>query len=602
MNIVKAQALAKDMQIPDLQKYANGFDPRIIPPWLAAGEIQAKMDLNKRLQMMQGAAQGEQPSVKEQIEQKAGLVAADAMKQQQAQQQMTGQMGQQPGPAPEGVPQPEPQPEPQMPQMMARGGLASVPVNFDFAGGGIVAFDKGGPTGGKPLDEKAQAAINEAQRSGDRNAMLMTLKKLGAAGYDIATLIPRALMGVTEDVSNTRLGRALGADFKLPQSAYGGDRESMTPMMDRVRRQEEGGLPAASAASADTQPPKEAPRLPVSEAQATMQAGPQAAVPAGLPAALEQKRPVVRPPEPAQRPPQAAQQPARSDTSPYFAEADRYLKEEIKAPTAQGIIDEQNALSPEAMREAAMKKRFEDQRARADQERDAYEKSKPSGLDELIRMLGKAGQYKGLSGMAPAYTTIEKEKRAADLEAKKRYNDTLTAVEGRQYEGAKELFGARTGAMKDANRSYQDRLKSRTETYASLAGVDQRRMDEALNRLNQIQLQQMRMAQSAAEASRPGEGERFAAKYLGLIAEGKVKDAEAYKDAYLLGKKGEPKEDTFTKELVKKQIEIASSALPDDMKTKQLAGLKALQQQQTGVSTAPPNGKVPPPPPGFKLN
>lgn len=599
MNIVKAQALAKDMQIQDLQKYANGFDPRIIPPWLAAGEIQAKMDVNKRLQMMQGAAQGEQPSVKEQIEQKAGLMAADAMKQQQAQQQMAGQMGQQPGPAPEGVPQPEGQPESD-PQMMARGGLASVPVNFDFAGGGIVAFDKGGPTGEKPLDEKAQAAIDEAQRSGDRNAILMTLKKLGAAGYDVATLIPRAFMGAAEDVSNTRLGRALGVDFKLPQAAYGGDRESMTPMMDKVRRQEEGGLPAASAA---TFPPAEAPRLPVSEAQATMRAGPQAAVPSGLAEALARKKAEAQA-APAQRPPQAAQpmQSARSDTSPYFAEADRYLKEEIKAPTPQGIIAEQNALSPAAMQEAAMQKRFEDQRARADQERDAYEKSKPSGLDELIRMLGQAGQYKGLSGMAPAYTAIEGEKRAADLAAQKRYNDALTTVEGREYEGAKELFGARTGAMKDANRSYQDRLKSRTETYAQLAGVDQRRMDEALNRLNNIQLQQMRMAQSAADSARPGEGERFAAKYLGLIAEGKVKDAEAYKDAYLLGKKGEPKEDTLAKAIAEAEVKLATSVMPPDMKAQQMAGLKALKQQQGGVSNAAPNGKVPPPPPGFKLN
>jgi hypothetical protein len=572
MNIVKAQALAKDMQIPDLQKYANGFDPRIIPPWLAAGEIQAKMDLNKRLQMMQGAAQGEQPSVKEQIEQKAGLMAADAMKQQQAQQQMAGQMGQQPGPAPEGVPQPEAQPEPQMPQMpqmMARGGLASVPVNFDFAGGGIVAFQGGGDTMGTSSSSDQDLARQASELSSAERSRAKILEELERK----AEFLERA-----------------GA----PQAA------AVRAQLEQFKASGATSLPA-------TQPAQSRPaqRPPVSEAQATMRAGPQAAVPAGLPEALARKKAEAQAaPPPAQRPPQAAQpmQSARSDTSPYFAEADRYLKEEIKAPTPQGIIAEQNALSPAAMQEAAMQKRFEEQRARADQERDAYEKSKPSGLDELIRMLGKAGQYKGLSGMAPAYTAIENEKRAADLAAKKRYNDTLTAVEGREYEGAKELFSSRTGAMKDANRSYQDRLKSRTETYAQLAGVDQRRMDEALNRLNNIQLQQMRQAQSAAEASRPGEGERFAAKYLGLIAEGKVKDAEAYKDAYLLGKKGEPKEDTLTRKIAEKEVEIAASAMPPEMKAQQMAGLEALKRQQTGVSSAAPNGKVPPPPPGFKLN
>jgi len=145
----------------------------------------------------------------------------------------------------------------------------------------------------KPLDEQAQAALQEAQRTGDRNAMMMTIKKLGAAGYDVATLIPRAFMGVAEDLSNTRLGRALGADFKIPQAAYGGDRASMTPMMDRVLREEQSGL-ASLAPQAPQAPQTE--RLPVSEAQATAQAGPQAAVPPKAP--LPPAPPAPKPPAP----------------------------------------------------------------------------------------------------------------------------------------------------------------------------------------------------------------------------------------------------------------------------------------------------------------
>lgn len=150
----------------------------------------------------------------------------------------------------------------------------------------------------KPLDEKAQAALQEAQRSGDRNAMMTTVKKLGAAGYDVATLIPRAFMGVAEDLSNTRLGRALGADFKIPQEAYGGDRASMTPMMDRVNREEKAGIAALA--------PK--PQLPpmrtASEAQATAAAGPQAAVPPSAPAPMAPPQAGPRPPMPAApRPP-----------------------------------------------------------------------------------------------------------------------------------------------------------------------------------------------------------------------------------------------------------------------------------------------------------
>jgi hypothetical protein len=150
----------------------------------------------------------------------------------------------------------------------------------------------------KPLDAEAQAALQEAQRTGDRNAMLMTLKKLGAAGYDVATLIPRAFMGVAEDVSNTRLGRALGADFKIPQAAYGGDRASMTPMMDRVNREEKAGIAAL------TPKPQLPPMRTASEAQATAAAGPQAAVPPSAPAPMAPPQAGPRPPMPAApRPP-----------------------------------------------------------------------------------------------------------------------------------------------------------------------------------------------------------------------------------------------------------------------------------------------------------
>ena len=69
MNLVKAQQLAKEMPQQELEKFANGFAPHIIPPWLATGEMQAKMQRAQQLQAMQGAAQGPQPSVKEQIEQ-----------------------------------------------------------------------------------------------------------------------------------------------------------------------------------------------------------------------------------------------------------------------------------------------------------------------------------------------------------------------------------------------------------------------------------------------------------------------------------------------------------------------------------------------------
>ena len=53
MNLVKAQELAKGMDPARLQKFADGFAPDLIPPWLATGEIQAQMQRAQKMQAMQ---------------------------------------------------------------------------------------------------------------------------------------------------------------------------------------------------------------------------------------------------------------------------------------------------------------------------------------------------------------------------------------------------------------------------------------------------------------------------------------------------------------------------------------------------------------------
>ena len=101
MNLVKAQEYAASLPLAELKKYADGLNPSMIPPWLATGEMQAKTKRAEMLNNLQGAAQGEQPSVKEQVEKQAGLMALQQMQkaQQQAQPAPTG------GPIPEGAPQ-----------------------------------------------------------------------------------------------------------------------------------------------------------------------------------------------------------------------------------------------------------------------------------------------------------------------------------------------------------------------------------------------------------------------------------------------------------------------------------------------------------------
>ena len=540
MNLVKAQALANDLPIPELQKYANGFDPRIIPPWIATGTLQAKMDVKKRMDNMMGGTQGEQPSVKEQIEQKAGLMAAQAMQQQQAQQQMAQRP--QPGPTPENIPQPEAQPEE---SMMARGGLAKVPMQFSFKPGGIVGYATGGDTMGMGSQEEQELASRASEMTSNERNRAKIIEELERK----VEFLTRA------EAPQAAAARAQLEAFKssgatsLPQKAQAPMATSQGPA-DRIvprRSLEQNARPAP--------PPQAPPRVQQAMPQ---QPAPQAA-PTGLPAAAQR--------------------------SPYFAQAESSVNAPIKAPTPQDIIAEQNALSPAAMQEAAMQKRNEERRARADKEMSAFNASKPSGLDDMIRILGQSAQYKGGTGLAPAYTANQQEKRAAEAAALKRQNEMLNAADTQEYEGAKDLYGARAGSMKQANQSYQDRLKSKSETLAQLAGVDQRRIDAELGRLNDMQLQRMRMAQSAAEAGRPGEGERVVAKYLAMRAAGDIKGAEAYMEAIQLVKRGEPRADPLEAAMSKQYAEQYGAALqlPEgDLKNQRLAALKTMEQRIKG--------------------
>lgn len=544
MNLVKAQALANDLPPQELKKYADGFDPRIIPPWIATGTLQAKMDLNKRMQNMMGGAQGEQPSIKEQIEQKAGLMAASAMQQQQQQQQQQMAMAQRPGPAPAGVPQPEPQPE--APFMAARGGLASVPVRFAFKPGGIVGYSNGGDTMGTASFEEQELSSQAAELGRDKERRERAIQELERKVEFL-----------------TRAG--------APQA------EAARAQLEQLKTS--GSMPAPEAPARQLPPQRPAS---VSEAQATAMAGPQAAVP---PRRIE--RPAPRPDAP--RPAQTAQTglPAAANRSPYFAQADAALNAPNVQPTPQSIIDEQRALSPEAMKEEMMKQRYEERKARADQERATFERTRPSGLDDLIRVYGQSAQYKGGTGLAPAYTANQQQKRAEEMALEKRMNELYTAADTQEYEGAKEIYGARAKSMDAANRSYQERLKSRAETLAQLAGVDERRIQAELDRLNQMEIAKIR----AADTGKGGSEMQYLAQYLKLKAEGKTKEAAELLEGFSVFKRGEPKEDTFAKELAKQKVEIAGSMLPPEMKKARLDGIAALEKQMSG-GRSPQAGNV----------
>jgi hypothetical protein len=547
MNLVKAQALANDLPPDMLKKYADGFDPRIIPPWIATGTLQAKIDLNRRMQNMMGGARGEQPSVKEQIEQKAGLMAANTMqqRQQQAQQQMA--MGQRPGPAPAGIPQPEDQPE--APTQMARGGLASVPVEFAFKPGGIVGYSKGGEV--DAAREEAKQAIANLRSYG---TLKMREDPEGYKSAQAAATQARARLQAAEAAYAQEMGGANRAAMNV---------RDIGTVPELMQPEEPVAQPVAQRPAS------------VSEARATAAAGPQAAVPP----APRQERPAPRPDAP--RPTAQAAQTglaAAASRSPYFAQADAALNAPNVQPTPQGIIAEQRALSPQAMQEETMRQRYEERKARADQERAAFEKTRPSGLDDLIRVFGQAGQYKGMSGLAPAYTANQQQKRAEELALEKRMNELYTAADTQEFAGAKELFESRTKSMDAANKSYQERLKSRAETLAQLAGVDERRIQSELDRLTQMEIQKLRMA----EASRGTPDQQLFAQFLKLKSEGKTKEAKVLLDS-LDEFKGAGKNQTD--QILKMKLEpiykarVEAAGLPGEIGAKKLAELDRMEQE-----------------------
>jgi len=169
---------------------------------------------------------------------------AGAARQAQSNEQLQQSLMGQPQPVPEGTPQP-PQQEEEIPEMaqqmpqMAAGGLTSLPTNdmFKFAGGGgVVAF-----ANGDVVEDKAKEELARAQLKGDRAAVSEIIDKMSAAGYDVATLIPRGLAGAV-DTALIRPARALSGK-EIPYLGSMIDTSTATPAMDELRRGQQSRAP-----------------------------------------------------------------------------------------------------------------------------------------------------------------------------------------------------------------------------------------------------------------------------------------------------------------------------------------------------------------------
>lgn len=524
MNLVQINERLKDLPMQVIQQYANGMNPEV-PPYLALGELQRREIAQKQMATAQGAAQGPQPSIKEQVEQKAGLMAAQGLQQQQMMQQMGQPRG--PMPAPAGIPQPEAQPE-----AMARGGLAGIPVRrdmFEYAGGGIIAFQSGGqslneraarqmeekgsiydPYFGLPAEErermKQEAALKAAQ---ERASQSMAVTESSAQA-----LAEGAQSRVNELESNREaLIRQYGP--RQYEQALSRAKQAIDAASSRgselMAQQSQMGQSMVSEA---TPPPRPAAPISRPATQMTPQQM-ETKMSSGLPAALAKTGPAAtdrtappmagssRPPAPAANPqsglPAAlagAPEFSAAPVSPDRAELEAMMKaQKRQAPTAEGIKSDVSALMPAGMQEEAMQRRFADQRARADARQESFDKSRPTGLQDLIRVLGQSGQYKGMSGIAPAYTALQQQRRAEDTAMQKQQDELMTAIEGREYGADKDVFAARSSAMDKAQTLFGQSEKSIIEAAAKKYEVEQGRIDADTKNKMQLDLKKFELAQ-----------------------------------------------------------------------------------------------------------
>jgi hypothetical protein len=461
MNLVKAQELAKDLSIQDLQRYANGAAPEMIPPWMATGELQAKMARQQKMQAMQGAAQGQQPSVKEQVEQKAGLMALQAQQQQQAQQQMMQQTQSQPMPVPAGAPQPAAQPQEQ-PTMMARGGLASAPVSFNFQRGGIVAFDEGG----------SAEDPRRARRSGESFADFR--KRMFELDLQLQREKNAAEQSGREAERQRRLAERGGPEGVIPPS----------PFMDRA------ALPIGAPTGSPTdEAPAETARLRRQNAAAPAPVTGQA--PAGLPGAAQlgtgAQAPAARPAGLPGALPQAQQAP-QSEVSQLALDA---LRNPAKSMTPEQAMAKEGAMAagygmdkPFGGEERGLMELMKKRQSQ-------YSEGRP--MAELAATLRGFGQ--GYGGASAAGERAGKETFDADMAHQREMLNAVNAL----------------------NKTNLDTNKERYKTSGALFGKDQE-STAAANRERMQTLGQMRNQDVQAGASKYAADMQFASAKLAAAA------------------------------------------------------------------------------------
>lgn len=392
MNLVQIQERLKDTPIQAVMQYANGGNP-MVPPYLALAELKRRESIAQNSQAQQAMQQGQAPSVKEQVEQAAGLAALQKQMQAQGMQQLMAQT--RPTGIPENVPQPKQQPELE--------GIASLPAGeFNFADGGIVAF--AGPEGSYVDSDTRVRSMDELQREYKRllmankpvqaNAILDTMNRLKAAGITDSKMVPVApldeampvssrQMATPSDSMPTQLGIASTPEqYETAQFALAGGPGAYDQTMREVMTIRDPQERAAAMAAL----------------QKTM---PQAAEPTA---------------------------PARGIAA--IPGADEGIQMMLEAMRAKPSLQELAAQRKEAEGLFGLTQPYGEERMKRAQEMESARQQdlQDRGIERLMRVMGGiAGR--GLVGASPAYLQAIGEERAADAAFRKQMDELLGGVE-----------------------------------------------------------------------------------------------------------------------------------------------------------------------------
>ena len=428
MNLVQIQERLKDAPVQAIMQYANGQNP-MVPPYLALAELKRRESVNQSAQAQQAMQQGQPPSVKEQIEQAAGLAA---LQQQMQQQGMQGLMAQaRPQGIPEGVPQPRRQPESE--------GIAGLPAgDFNFADGGIVAFQGGGETSVLSIDElKAEyQRLLRANRRVEANEMLEKIKvRQEMARRPITTPV-------------APMDEAMPATPRMP--------EAPSPEMAPPAQRMAGPLPAPGGIAG----------------QIALPGRGAGAMPSGAPAETEMPSTPAAP---------TGAAPARGIAAlPGADEATQMILGQMRAKRS---LEDVAAEQEKAKGLFGLAQPYGEERMKRIQQMEAERQKslEDRGIERLMRVMGGiAGR--GLRGAGPAYLQSVEAERAADAAFRKQMDELMGGVE-------KERRTEATTGMTEAQKRVQEDIKSAQEAAGKILDIETKyKLQELQAKANKGQL------------------------------------------------------------------------------------------------------------------